>query len=152
MRVIQRGDIIGRRLVRVVALSTCDGGMDVCDCLIVLDSGLVFRLPAFSDEPFLPSEPPAGALPVQDPRLRDVCGATIVGLLRPRLDDDFLPGSVVLALSTGKWITHEAAAPHGLGAAGLHILNEGDVWGPDLIDFWQGNEAEPGIAADRPRD
>ncbi len=98
MNAIQKDQVIGHRLVKILAQDECDGGMDFCDCIMVLDSGLMFRLPAFPDEPFLPADTLFGALPIEDPRLKDVCGATIIDLLRPRLEELFHPGSVFMGL------------------------------------------------------
>jgi hypothetical protein len=134
---IRRDDVIGHQLVKVLATSRCDGSMDYCDCLLVLNTGLVFRIPAFADEPFVPATVPTAAKRVHDSRLDDVCGSTVVGLLRPCAEDEFEPGTVYLGVSSGKWIKHEPAMPHGLGAAGIHVLNSPDVNFPALKDFWQ---------------
>jgi hypothetical protein len=136
MHKIRREDVIGCQLVKILASSSCDGGMDNCDCLLMLNTGLVFRIPAFPNEPFVSAETPPSALPVDDMRLNDVYGSTIVSLLRPRADDEFWPGTVYLGTSSGKWIKHEPAMPHGLGAAGLHILSSKDLNFDELIDFW----------------
>jgi hypothetical protein len=134
---IQPDDIIGRRLVDVFTLTSGDGGMDNCDCLLVLETGLVFRIPAFSDEPFVAAEMPMGAMAIQHSKLDGVCGQTVVRLLRPRSDDEFWPGTVYLGLSSGKWLKHEPAMPQGLGAAGLHVLDSKDMVFTELMDFWQ---------------
>ena len=141
MYVINRNDMIGRRLMSILAVGKVDDeGMDFCDCVMVLDSGLAFRLPAFPDEPFRPEEPLAGATPIVHPRMRDVLGATVVAMLRPRSDDDLWPGSVALGLSTGTWLTHVTAAPHGVGGVGIFFADEATMDHSWYVDFWDRTE------------
>lgn len=132
-----RADIIGQTIDGVLAWSWTEAvGLDFVECGIALSNGVIFRLPCFADEVLERIEVPAGAVRAEDAVLQEfVYGAVVERLLRPTHDDNFVPGSIRLGLSTGKWLFHEPCAPEGTGAAGLGLLDRLDV--EELVDYFR---------------
>ncbi len=131
---LARDDIIGHRIKAIFGRFELDDGIQVSSVVIVLDSGIAFRIPSFPDE--IPKTVciPEGAGRFEEESWDKVIGAVVTHLLRPSEDEDFNPDSpALLGLSTGKWLFHWGACPDGLGA-GLYVLVLPGR--ENLVDFW----------------
>lgn len=110
-----------------------EGDFESSFCAFVLDTGLTFQIPCFHDMPFTAAALPDGAKEWFHP---DICGQTIVRLIRPRHDEDFYPETALLGLATGKWVCHCFVGPIGISYPGLYVLERNDDELSDFADFW----------------
>lgn len=136
-RLLQRHEIIGCRLQSIFqTYQLVDDYLDSVWNTLVMDSGLAFNLPGFSDEPLVAVEIPQLAVPTSHPMMKQATLSPIARLLRPRDEEEWYPDSVWLQTESGIWIGQTTTAPHGTGAARIRIFQDSKFDCSEFVTYW----------------
>jgi hypothetical protein len=136
---LQKNDVVGRKLVRVLqTYEVLEGGIHFAENYFVLDSGIAFTFPFDAEADFTNIEIPDDADDIRHPAINEVLGSTIIGVYRTRRDDAYFEADdVIMRLDRGLWVWQVSSAPEGAhGSVGVYFEREPPEPNNEMVDYW----------------